>query len=190
MSHLATPLLFALAKDQSLLPSPLGHHRLTSPGPPPFIPSHHFHLGISSLLVWNFCLHLLWGIFRNTHAMRSDVTKRNIVQTLENLPILSDMDVDTLQMHTHVKPLQILLTGYAAVPCVIRLPFTPVSSNHFDQRACNSQTKLRDPTRVLHDQATIRVRVKKPTGVCLSEEETNVWTLQPRLKTKFQMYYK
>lgn len=33
MSHLATPLLFALAKDQWLLPSAPGPHGLTSPGP-------------------------------------------------------------------------------------------------------------------------------------------------------------
>lgn len=109
---------------------------------------HPFYLGLSSLFLWNFCLHLFWGIFRNTYATRSDVTKHNIIRIFENLPILSGMDVDTLQMHTHVKPLQILLTEYAAVPCVIRLPFTPVSSNRFDERACNSQMKLWDPTRV------------------------------------------
>lgn len=70
----------------------------------------------------------------------------------ENLPIHSDMDVDT-PTHTHTPPphtqlQQILLTGYTAVLCVIRLLFTPVSSNHFDQWACDSQMKLQYPTRV------------------------------------------
>lgn len=47
MGHLATPLLFAPEKDQWLLPSPLGHHRLTSLGPLIFIPPHHLYLGFS-----------------------------------------------------------------------------------------------------------------------------------------------
>lgn len=48
MSRLATALLFVPVKDQSLLPSPLGHHRLTSPGLLFFMPSYHFHLGLPS----------------------------------------------------------------------------------------------------------------------------------------------
>lgn len=155
MSHLATPLLFALAKDQSLLPSALGHRRLTSPGPLPVPPFHHFQLGLSSLFP---CLHHFWGIIRNIRAEIRCDRAQDYANTCENLPILSNTDVDTLQMcaqththtrrHTRTQLLQIVLTGYAAVLCVIRLPFAPVSSNHLDQEACSSQMKLRSPTRV------------------------------------------
>lgn len=50
--------LFAPVKDRSLLPSPL-HHCLSSPGPLFFfIPSYHFHLGLSSPFLCNVFLHL------------------------------------------------------------------------------------------------------------------------------------
>lgn len=77
------------------------------------------------------CLHHFWGIIRNTWAESRCDRAQDYANTCENLPVLSDTDVDTLQMcarthahvcthtqtHTSTQLLQILLTGYAAETC-------------------------------------------------------------------------